>query len=96
MKVKNLNGTSKRSCNCGTWINHWNNYNNGQIATVCRVIGCSRTDLVGAHVKKITKGDNKEYIVPFCNLHNKQYNPIWIEINKGTDCVSANKQKTCK
>ena len=96
MKVKNVSGTSERSCKCGSWIEHWNNFNKGQVATVCRAKGCSNKDIVGAHVKKITTGDNKEYIVPFCSSHNQQTNPKWIVLVSGTDLVPANKQKTCK
>lgn len=81
---------------CGSWLNHWKNYNKGQAATRCRAIGCSNTDVVGAHVRKVTTGNNKQYIVPFCNAHNKQHSPKWIEVNSGTDLVSANKNATCK
>lgn len=96
MKVSNTNGTAKRSCKCGTWLDHWQNFNDGQTATQCSAIGCSNTDLVGAHVQKITLSDYNEYIVPFCNAHNMQTAPKWIEINSGTDGVLANKQKTCE
>ena len=96
MKVKNINGTGERDCRCGSWINHWKNFNSGQVATVCKAKGCSNSVDDGAHVHKITIGDNKHYIVPFCRTHNLQSNPLWIELNSGTDCVPANRQKTCK
>ena len=51
MKVKNINGTSQTNCSCGSWLQHWRKYSN-QNATICRASGCSRTDLVGAHVQK--------------------------------------------
>lgn len=96
MKVKNVKGTSERSCKCGSWLEHWNKFNNGQVANICRVKGCSNRDIIGAHVKKINKNDNKEYIVPFCNMHNQQSYPKWIELVSSTNLVSANKQKTCQ
>lgn len=92
MKVKNVNGTADRSCRCGSWIAHWRNYSN-QTATICRAKGCSRNDIVGAHVKKCNSTDNKEYIVPFCNFHNQQGDCI--EIIDGTILTPANKNLTC-
>ena len=94
MKVKNVNGTSGRSCKCGSWLEHWNNFNSGQIANRCRAKGCSNEAEVGAHVHKQT--DNREFIVPFCKGHNAQKYPIWIELNTGTDCVPASRLNTCK
>lgn len=93
MKVKNINGTSSRSCNCGTWIEHWRNFS-GQTATICRAKGCSNKDIVGAHVKKCNSVDENEYIVPFCRFHNSQSECI--EINDGTVLTPANKNKTCR
>ena len=92
MYVKNVNGTSSRSCKCGTWIEHWRNYSN-QTATVCRAKGCTRKDIVGAHVIKTYAYDNKEYIVPFCKHHNKQTGSI--ELVVGTVLTPANKNGTC-
>lgn len=93
MKVKNMNGTSNLKCNCGTWIDHWHNFTN-QTATRCRAKGCSRKDIVGAHVTKCNSTDGSTYIVPFCNFHNKQVGCI--EINDGTELAPANKNYTCK
>lgn len=92
MKVKNINGTSQRNCKCGSWIQHWRNFSN-QIATECRALGCSRKDLVGAHVQKDVDYDNSWYIVPFCSAHNQAN--ISIELVVGTNLVSANKSQTC-
>lgn len=92
MKVKNINGTSQNRCNCGSWIQHWRNFSN-QTATVCRALGCSRTDLVGAHVQKDVSYDFNWYIVPFCNAHNSASGSV--ELVNGTNLVSANKSKTC-
>jgi len=93
MIVKNVNGTSYRSCNCGSWIDHWRNFSN-QTATICRAKGCSNKQIVGAHVKKSYSTDNKEYIVPFCNYHNHQTGNI--ELVEGTVLTPANKNLTCK
>lgn len=93
MKVKNINGTATRSCKCGSWIEHWRNFSN-QTATICRAKGCSRKDIVGAHVKKCNSTDNYEYIVPFCNFHNQQSDCI--ELVDGTVLTPANKNNTCR
>ena len=92
MKVKNINGTSQHKCFCGSWLQRWKNYS-GQTANVCRALGCSRTDLLGAHVQKDVKYDNSWHIVPFCNGHNHASG--FIELVAGTVLVSANKSQTC-
>lgn len=93
MYVKNVNGTTDRSCKCGSWIQHWKNFS-GQSATICRAKGCSNQNPLGAHVKKNSE-DNKEYIVPFCSAHNSQTTPTWIELVLGTKLAPANKNDTC-
>ena len=86
MRVKNINGTTGRRCNCGSWLQHWRN-NSGQTATQCRALGCSRTDLVGAQVQKNVIYDNKWYIVPLCKYHNQQGGSI--ELVSNTNLVSV-------
>jgi len=92
MRVKNINGTSQHTCKCGSWIQHWRNYS-GQIATECRAAGCSRKDLVGAHVQKDVSYDSSWYIVPFCNMHNQSKQKV--ELVANTVLVSANVATTC-
>lgn len=91
MTVKNINGTSNRKCKCKSWLDHWHNHSPG-VATICKAKGCSRTDIVGAHVKKCGSTDNIEYIIPFCNFHNKQIGCI--EINNYVSLAYANKKYT--
>lgn len=92
MIVININGTATRRCNCGSWIQHWHNFT-GRTATMCKAEGCSRRDVVGAHVRKNGVRDQSHYIVPLCNLHNRQTSGV--KINKGTVLVPANKSFTC-
>jgi len=92
MKVKNINGTSQRSCRCGSWLQHWHNYS-GQTATICRALGCGNPVSAGAHVQKDVLYDSSWYIVPFCASHNHSSGSI--EIVAGTVLVSANKSQTC-
>jgi len=93
MEVYNLNGTSKLKCKCGSWLNHWNNFTK-QSTEYCRAKGCMKKTTAGAHVKKCVNYDQKHYIIPFCHEHN--FMEGCIEINTGTDLVSANKSITCK
>jgi hypothetical protein len=93
MKVRNVPGTSNRSCKCVSWIDHWHKFSPGA-ATICKAKGCSRSDIVGAHVKKCNSPDNSEYIVPFCKFHNKQEGCI--EINDFVSLAPANQNFTCR
>jgi hypothetical protein len=92
MNVKNINGTSKYTCKCGSWINHWRIYS-GQIAAECRAAGCSNKDIVGAHVQKDVTNDDNWYIVPLCNSHNSAVGTITLVAD--TKLVSANVANTC-
>lgn len=92
MRVKNLIGTSPRNCNCGSWLQHWKNFSD-QTATICRALGCSRKDIVGAHVQKDVPYDKNWYIVPLCNQCNRLTTPV--ELVSGTVLVSANISQTC-
>lgn len=94
MKVKNVNGTTGRSCKCTDWLQHWTRFSK-RTATTCKAKGCKKMKIVGTHVKKSGGGDT-EYIVPFCQKHNQQKKPIWIELHAGTKLAPANKNKTCK
>jgi len=91
MKVKNINGTSDNLCKCGSWLNHWEKFS-GRTTIFCSEKGCTRTDIVGAHVQKATT-DTKWYIIPLCKAHNTATGEL--EIFEGTVFVSANKSETC-
>ena len=71
-KVKNINGTSNRTAPAGytSWLDYWEKKASKK-AYVCHAHSCSRTDLVGAHVKKVEGSDNSWYIVPICKECNK-------------------------
>lgn len=92
MEVKNVNGTAGRRCKCGSWIEHWQNYSQRH-ANTCSAVGCNESTPLGAHVKKCNSLDNKEYIVPFCQKHNKTEGCI--ELVKDTVLAPANVNRTC-
>lgn len=94
MDVRNVNGDAKRSkqCACGTWLNHWENCTGKSLPSSCYVTGCTRTDLVGAHITKVA-GDNTQYIVPICKACNN--NPDDFKIPDNTSLALASQSKTC-
>lgn len=64
--IKNAVGTAEKDCSsCGTWLKHWEKLT-GTTASVCGVMNCNRTDLVGAHVRKVGGYDSALYIYPLC------------------------------
>jgi len=69
MLVKNLKGTGDGSCNCGTWLSHWERFA-GVRAMYCGVLSCLAEAEVGAHVVNDGGADKAQYIVPMCKKHN--------------------------
>jgi len=93
MIVKNLNGTTNNKCNCGSWINHWNNYS-GQTTKKCVVKGCDNLPEVGGHVQKNSASDKSWYIIPICKSCNGLKGQELDVIDK-VKLVSANVSNTC-
>lgn len=92
MLVRNINGTSPYTCNCGSWLAHWKKFSGQTISSFCSEKSCTNTDLVGAHVQK-TGNDDSWYIVPLCNKHNQKTSTL--EISDSVKLVSANRAVTC-
>jgi hypothetical protein len=97
VKIKNANGTADRECECGSWLEHWENFS-GQTATKCAVSGCDNIATDGAHVTRpIAKNDDYKthsYIVPMCKSHNGQHGAEF-DTKENTTFVWANVSKTC-
>jgi hypothetical protein len=93
MRVKNLNGTSKNKCKCGSWLAHWQRYSQ-QTANHCVVIGCTGKDLVGGHVQKDSPYDSSWFIIPICNTCNLQQGQTLTVVDE-VNLVSANVAQTC-
>lgn len=89
---KNKNGTSNRTCNCGSWKQHWINYSNKKWPSKCSVLGCTNAATLGAHI--INSSVSGEYIVPACDSCNKLSSEFNLEDE--ITLVPANKQKTCE
>lgn len=93
MQIKNINGTSQTTCQCGSWLNHWETFS-GKTANYCQEVKCRNKDLIGAHVQKANSSDSKWYIIPLCNSHNQSKREL--EVSSNTPLVSANKNETCE
>jgi len=89
---KNKNGTSDRSCKCGSWKQHWVN-NSGKSWPICYSIeNCNNYATLGAHI--INSNVTGEKIVPACDPCNKL--SYEFNLKGGVTVVSANKSDTCE
>lgn len=93
MKLKNVTGTSNKTCACDSWLEHWEKFS-GQKAGSCGVLTCNSKASVGAHVRKVDGYDYSTYIYPLCDSCNQDSG----ELNAwdGYRLVSADPQQTCK
>jgi phospholipase/lecithinase/hemolysin len=96
--IKNSNGSAGRSCQCGSWLDHWESFSDRQ-AGGCSVTGCTEYATVGAHVTR-PNAENDDYkttpyIVPMCSYHNGQHGETF-RSKAGVTFVWANKQQTCE
>lgn len=81
MLVKNIIGSSRFPAPKGysTWLDYWE-HQTGKKVSICGVFGCSKTDLVGAHVQKVNGTDKSWYITPICrscNQRTDEFNVCW-------------------
>lgn len=94
IKIKNLNGTSEKKCNCGSWLDHWDAQTALKMPEYCVSGICSNKVEDGAHVKKIGVNDESHYIIPFCRSCNLSKDKEFTVSSSWL--VSANKSNTCK
>ena len=93
MKIRSVNGSSQKKCNCGSWLKHWEKFS-GQTANFCPVENCLEMDLDGAHVQKDDAHDENWYIFPLCGkLNAAKEKPL--EVSDRYELVSANISETC-
>lgn len=89
---KNKKGTSGRSCNCGSWKQHWINNSGKSWPSTCSIDGCNNSATLGAHV--INSNVSGEKIVPACDSCNKLDGEF--DLKGGVTVVSANKSESCE
>ena len=94
MKVKNINGTSAKTCKCGSWIDHWRSFSGQSLPAYCPEAKCLQKPEVGAHVQKDSASDSSWYIVPLCRAHNAETGKS-LDISDNVKLVSANVSETC-
>lgn len=95
MKIININGTSDKTCSCGSWLDHWKNFSGQSVPTYCPESSCTQKPEVGAHVQKDSSSDKSWYIVPLCKTHNGETNKS-LTISDNINLVSANVSETCE
>ena len=89
---KNKAGTSGRSCSCGSWKQHWENFSGEKWPSHCSVLGCGNEATVGAHIYNADV--QGEQIVPMCDACNQRTDAF--DLKDRTTLVSANKSETCE
>jgi hypothetical protein len=94
MRVSNINGTTDRACNCGSWFAHWRKLSGQSLSLCCPMQSCIEPPEVGAHVQKDGSRDRNWYIVPLCKTHNRETGKS-LDIDSRVKLVSANVSGTC-
>ncbi len=93
IQIKNLSGTSDKTCTCGTWLDHWVKISGKPLPNYCSISMCYQKPEVGAHVKKADLLNFSTYIVPMCKACNAKTEVLTL---KDSDLlVSANVAETC-
>lgn len=91
---KNKKGTSNRSCNCGSWKQHWINCSKKEWPKKCSISECNNSATLGAHIYNTSSSVTGEYIVPACDSCNKLDSEF--SLKGSITLISANKQNTCE
>jgi hypothetical protein len=91
MLVGNINGSSEKPCQCGSWRDHWENIS-GQKFAYCAAGTCVNRAEVGARVQ--VAGSRNWFIVPLCRQHNATRDASLI-VSDRVKLVSANLAHTC-
>lgn len=88
---KNKRGTGDRSCKCGNWKKHWENYSNKPWPNECSVSHCHNSATLGAHV--INSNIDGERIMPSCDSCNQLSSEF--SLKGGVTLVKSNQLETC-
>jgi len=94
MKVININGTSDNTCNCGSWLNHWQKFSRQSLPSFCPEKSCKNKPEVGAHIQKDNIYDKSWYIIPLCKDCNAKTGEM-LEVIDSIKLMSANVNETC-
>lgn len=79
MYVKNVSGSSRFPAPKGyrSWLEYWET-KAGKRAYHCGASGCSKIDIVGAHVQKAYSPDQHWYITPLCRSCNGRSDTFYV------------------
>ena len=92
MLVRNVKGTSRFNCKCGSWLDHYNRFG-GLKSNYCVVEDCLNLAAVGAHIVKLIAFDQDTYIIPMCKQHNASDKLLSVDDDYVT--VKASRENTC-
>ena len=111
MKVRNMENTADKKCNCDSWLEHWSKIAKKRLPITCVVKGCTNEAEVGAHVRKDYSDEIKDIPTAMSYARNnttdmksyivplcKPHNAKHgeiIDINDETILAPANVAKTC-
>lgn len=93
MKIKNIRGASGNTFGNDFWLGLWKKHS-GQSTYQCQANGCTKTDIVGAHVQKSGSPDRRSYIYPLCSAHSKSAEEI--EVSDSCQLVLSNVSASCR
>ena len=93
MKVKNIPFTQNATCNCKSWLEHWEKFSK-RTATDCSIVNCDDPQLVGAHVEMVGFSKHFWYVIPLCEKC-RDIQDEELEVKTDVIFVSANVFETC-
>jgi C4-type Zn-finger protein len=73
---ENTDKTSKETCGCGSWKDHWQNRSRQDWPAKCNFPKCENPAEVGAHVNRV-KHEGEIFITPLCKACNSKRNQIF-------------------
>jgi hypothetical protein len=89
---RNVNGSGDRTCPCGTWKKHWENFSNHSWPDKCAIKECNSKPILGAHVYHLDVSGEK--IIPACNECNQLVGKFTLKPE--TKFAAANTSETCE
>jgi hypothetical protein len=86
MKMKIIQGVSKRTWRCESWLEHWQEGGGGTLPLYCAEVNCTQAPEMGGIAMKAEAADAIWYVIPLCKEHGTATGHI-IDIFSGTKLV---------
>lgn len=78
MLFRNVKGSSKNTCICGSWKGHWIKLSGKVWPPYCQRANCINKADVGAHITQVS-GSQVQWIVPFCSTCNDESSNFYLK-----------------